>query len=82
MITGLFQSYRSNKSQNVISEISIAMKYGKKIIPIRLDMSHYYESIDYDIVNHDYVVYNKSRMEESFKDLLKKLVSTLKMLNL
>ena len=45
-------------------------------------MSHYYESIDYDIVNHDYVVYNKSRMEESFKDLLKKLVSTLKMLNL
>ena len=75
-------SENSNKSQNVISEISIAMKYGKKIIPIRLDMSHYYESIDYDIVNHDYVVYNKSRMEESFKDLLKKLVSTLKMLNL
>lgn len=42
-------SENSNKSRNVVSEVSIAMKYGKKIIPVRLDMSPYSESIEYDI---------------------------------
>lgn len=72
-------SENSNKSRNVVSEVSIAMRYGKKIIPIRLDMSPYCASIEYDIVNHDYVVYDSSRKDDSNRDILKKLVSTLKM---
>ena len=73
-------SEHSNQSRNVVSEVSIAMEYGKKIIPVRLDMSAYSESIEYDIINHDYLVYDKYRMEDSTNELLKKIVSTLKML--
>ena len=72
-------SENSNKSRNVVSEVSIAMEYSKKIIPVRLDMSPYSESIEYDIINHDYLAYDKSRMEESNREMLKKIVSTLKM---
>ena len=72
-------SENSNKSRNVVSEVSIAMEYNKKIIPVRLDMSPYSESIEYDIINHDYLAYDKSRMEESNREMLKKIVSTLKM---
>ena len=73
-------SENSNKSRNVVSEVSIAVEYVKKIMPVRLDMSPYSESIEYDIINHDYVVYDRSRLENSFNELLKKIVSTLKML--
>lgn len=72
-------SENSNLSRNVISEVSIAMEYGKKIIPVRLDMSHYTQSILYDIINYDYVVFDKSHVEDSINELLKKIVSTLKM---
>ena len=72
-------SENSNKSRNVVSEVSIAMEYGKKIIPIRLDMSPYSESIEYDIINHDYVVYDKTRVEQSEKEILKKIASILEM---
>ena len=72
-------SENSNKSRNVVSEVSVAVEYGKKIIPIRLDMSSYSESIEYDIINHDYVVYDISRPEESNREMLKKIVSTLEM---
>lgn len=74
-------SENSNKSQNVISEVSLANKYKKKIIPIRLDMTSYHDTIEYDIINHDYVVYDRLHKENSFNDLLKKTVSTLKMVN-
>lgn len=72
-------SENSNKSRNVVSEVSIAMEYGKRIIPVRLDMSSYSESIEYDIINHDYVIYDKARIEESNKEMLKKIVSTMEM---
>ena len=73
-------SENSNKSRNVVSEVSVAVEYGKKIIPIRLDMTPYSESIEYDIINHDYVVYDRSRVEESNREMLKKIVSTLEMI--
>lgn len=73
-------SENSNKSRNVVSEVSVAVEYGKKIIPVRLDMSSYSESIEYDIINHDYVVYDKSRIEKSNREMLKKIVSTLEMI--
>ncbi len=72
-------SGNSNKSRNVVSEVSIAVEYGKKIIPVRLDMSPYSESIEYDIINHDYAIYDSSRMEESNREMLKKIISTLEM---
>lgn len=72
-------SENSNKSRNVVSEVSVAVEYGKKIIPVRLDMSSYSESIEYDIINHDYVVYDRSKTEESNREMLKKIVSTLEM---
>ncbi len=73
-------SENSNRSRNVVSELSVAVEYGKKIIPVRLDMSPYSESIEYDIINHDYVVYDKTRAEESNREMLKKIVSTLEMI--
>lgn len=73
-------SESSNKSRNVVSEVSVAVEYGKKIILVRLDMSSYSESIEYDIINHDYVIYDRSRMEESNREMLKKIVSTLEMI--
>lgn len=72
-------SENSNKSRNVVSEVSVAMEYGKRIFPIRLDMSPYSESIEYDIINHDYVVFDRSRIEESNREILRKIVSTLEM---
>jgi hypothetical protein len=72
-------SENSNKSRNVVSEISIAVENEKRIIPVRLDMSPYSESIEYDLVNHDYVVYDTARPEESYKLLITRLVSTMKM---
>lgn len=72
-------SENSNKSLNVVNEVSIAMKYGKKIIPVRLDMSPYSESIEYDIVNHDYLVYDKNGADASDSTLVKKIVSTMTM---
>lgn len=72
-------SENSNKSRNVVSEVSVAVEYGKKIIPVRLDMSPYSESIEYDIINHDYVVYDRFRAEESNREMLKKIVSTMEM---
>ena len=72
-------SENSNKSRNVVSEVSIAMSHDKKIIPVRLDMSPYSESIEYDIINHDFVVYDKSRSEDSNKEVFKRVISTLKM---
>lgn len=73
-------SENSNKSRNVVSEVSIAVEYSRKIIPVRLDMSPYSESIEYDLINHDYVVYDNSRMEDSNREMLKKIVSTMEMI--
>lgn len=73
-------SENSNKSRNVVSEVSLAMEYGKKIIPVRFDNSSYDESIEYDLINYDYVTFDHSRVEESCNEVLKKLVATMKML--
>lgn len=42
-------------------------------------MSPYAESIEYDIINHDFVVYKNGHDRASFGELLKKIVSALKM---
>lgn len=79
-IVVFMSSEDSNKSRNVVSEMSVAVEYNKKIIPVRLDASPYSESIEYDILNYDYVVYDRTRQEEANQDILKKIVSTLEMI--
>lgn len=74
-------SEKSNESHNVISEVSHACKFGKKIIPVRLDMSPYDPEISYDILNYHYVDYDKSRIEISNKEILKTIVTTLAMID-
>ena len=73
-------SENSNKSRNVVSEIAVAIEYGKSVIPVRLDMTHYNDGIQYDIGTYDYVEYDRSRMEESNREMLKKIVSTMGMI--
>ena len=48
-------SENSNKSDNVAKEISIADKYGKIIIPVRLDISPMNPKMDYDLASIDFV---------------------------
>ncbi len=48
-------SENSNKSDNVAKEISIADKYGKVIIPVRLDTSPMNPKMDYDLAGIDFV---------------------------
>lgn len=48
-------SENSNKSDNVAKEISIADKYGKIIIPVRLDLLPMNPKMDYDLVGIDFV---------------------------
>ena len=72
-------SEHSNKSRNVVSEVSVAVEYEKSIIPVRLDMSPYADSIEYDIINHDYVIYEPHHEDVFLGNLIKRIVSTLKM---
>lgn len=46
-------SVNSNSSKNVTKEIGLADKYGKTIIPVRLDNSPYNPKIDYDLNSID-----------------------------
>lgn len=48
-------SEHSNQSDNVAKEISIADKYGKVIIPVRLDSSPMNPKMDYDLAGIDFV---------------------------
>lgn len=48
-------SENSNKSDNVAKEISIADKYGKIIIPVRLDKTPMNPKMDYDLASIDFV---------------------------
>jgi Predicted phosphatase homologous to the C-terminal domain of histone macroH2A1 len=65
-------SENSNKSENVIKEVSVAVELKKMIIPIKLDNFPYADSIAYDLTGIDYVNY------ESEKEQLKrKIISQL-----
>ncbi len=65
-------SENSNKSENVIKEISVAVELKKMILPIKLDKHPYADSIAYDLTGIDFVNY------ESEKDQLeRKIISQL-----
>ena len=53
-------SVNSNKSPNTIKEVSIAEKYGKVVIPIRIDDSAYDKSLEYDLCNKDWMNFQEN----------------------
>lgn len=55
IIVLFLSSENSNRSDNVAKEISIADKYGKVIIPVRLDTSPMNPKMDYDLAGIDFV---------------------------
>lgn len=62
-----FSSCNSNTSTWTEKEIGIAQKRKKHIIPIRLDYSNYAKSVEFDLVNSDYIDYGnttKAKLEE------------------
>ena len=69
----------SNKSRNVVNEVSVAIERGKKVIPVRLDMTPYSESIEYDLINHDFLVFDTAHFDDFFKKLIQRIASTLNM---
>ena len=50
-----FSSANSNASEWTVKEISYSLKKGKTIIPIKLDDTEYEDSIDFDLVNVDFI---------------------------
>lgn len=74
-IVVFFSSEPSNKSPWTTKEISIAVHYGKPIIPIKIDNSLYNEDLEFDLVNLDYIDYTDVSMRQP---MMEKLVRTIK----
>lgn len=53
-----FSSFNSNQSNWTEKEIGIAINKKKYIIPIKLDKSQYAKSIEFDLINCDYIDYS------------------------
>ena len=56
-----FSSVNSNASDWTVKEISYSLKKGKTIIPIKLDDTEYEDSIDFDLVNIDFIKYDPNQ---------------------
>ena len=70
-----FSSEFSNTSPWTTKEVSIAVHYGKPIIPIKIDKTIYSEDIEFDLVNLDYIDYSDPTMQQP---MMEKLVRTIK----
>lgn len=68
-------SVNSNKSPNTVKEVSIAEKYGKVVIPIRIDDSAYDKSLEYDLCNRDWMNFQE---DVDFDASAKKLYENLR----
>ncbi len=69
-------SVNSNASYNVAKEISIADKFKKTILPVRIDDAPYSSVIEYDLIGVDYIDYSK-RSNESLEKLRKSILARL-----
>lgn len=65
-------SENSNKSENVIKEVSVSVELNKMIIPIKLDKYPYADSIAYDLTGIDFV-----NLETEKEQLERKIISQL-----
>lgn len=69
-----FSSEASNRSEWTVKEIGVAVARDKFIIPIKLDNAHYNDSIEFDLINNDFIDYS---VEEFRQQALEKLLRTL-----
>ena len=69
-------SVNSNASYNVAKEISIADKFKKTILPVRIDDAPYSSVIEYDLIGVDHIDYSK-RSNESLEKLRKSILARL-----
>ena len=68
----LFVSSRnSNNSTWTSNEISVAMEFKKPIIPLRIDDSHYNDSVMMKIISLDYISYSDINKEKTIKALIR-----------
>ena len=65
-----FSSEHSNISDWTAKEIGIAVKYKKHIIPILLDNSSFNETVEFDLVNLDFVDYSKASTRALMREKL------------
>lgn len=65
-----FSSVNANASEWTVKEIGYALKKNKTIIPIRLDDCEYDDSIDFDLVNIDFIKYDREHFEQTVERLI------------
>lgn len=73
-----FSSEHSNVSDWTAKEIGIAVKYKKRIIPILLDHSNFNETVEFDLVNLDFVDYSKLSTRALMREKLLKTLGNKK----
>ena len=66
-----FSSANSNASKWTVKEISYSLKKEKPIVPVRLDEAEYAESIDFDLIDIDFIQYHSDRPTSATERLLK-----------
>lgn len=69
-----FSSASSNASEWTPKEIGVAIHFGKKVIPVKLDHTKYNDEIAFDLLGLDYIDYTNSANQ---KRNLEKLLNTL-----
>lgn len=63
-------SANSNASDWTVKEISYALKKGKTIIPVKLDDAEYDDSIDFDLINIDFIQYQPNQFLSTLDRLI------------
>ena len=66
-----FSSANSNASKWTVKEISYSLKKEKPILPVKLDEAEYAESIDFDLIDIDFIQYHSNRPTSATERLLK-----------
>ena len=64
-----FSSANSNASKWTVKEISYSLKNEKTIIPVKLDEAEYAESIDFDLIDIDFIQYQPNRFKSTNEQL-------------
>ena len=70
-----FSSVNSNASEWTVKEISYSLKKGKTIIPVKLDNAEYEDSIDFDLINIDFIQSNPNQPSACIDRLIASLVA-------
>ena len=59
-------SKESNRSKNVVKEISLAVSLNKNILPVKLDDSQYAKSVRFDLSDIDWIDFNIENQDKAF----------------